>query len=106
VRGWEIAIDRGEAHFVHCPVPAPTNSRPATVRRIADLPSDVVILASARGGSVEVATAQLTWEVGDVLVVLTRLSDVETRMLFAPDGAQAPSTSANTGAAPSRTGIV
>jgi Trk K+ transport system NAD-binding subunit len=106
VRGWEIAIDRGEAHFVHCPVPAPTNSRPATVRRIADLPSDVVILASARGGSVEVATAQLTWEVGDLLVVLTRLGDVETRMLFAPEGAQSPSTSPNTGAAPSRTGIV
>jgi NhaP-type Na+/H+ or K+/H+ antiporter len=106
VRGWEIAIDRGEAHFVHCPVPAPTNSRPATVRRIADLPSDVVLLARARGGSVEVATALFTWEVGDVLVVLSRLSDVETRMLFAPEGARAPSTSPNTGAAPSRTGIV
>ena len=84
VRDWEIAIARGEAHFLKYYVIEPARGRGEVPRRISQLANDdVVVLARARGGSVQVATSGLTWEPGDVLVVLTRLGDDQTSAIFA-----------------------
>ncbi len=42
------------------------------------MPPEVVILARARGKSIEVAHSELTWRRDDEAVVLSRVSDEET----------------------------
>jgi hypothetical protein len=76
VRALEIALGQGEARFLPYRVPASAGG--ARTHGARDLPEQIVPVARARGGSLEVVTPQLTWQGGDELVLLTLLGEDET----------------------------
>ena len=69
VRAWESALTAGMAQTFDYVVPATTARRGTVSAR--DLPDSVVPMALVRGGSVEIVTAETTWQGGDTLAVLT-----------------------------------
>jgi NhaP-type Na+/H+ or K+/H+ antiporter len=80
VRAWETALERGEARFVSVTVPGTHGSR-----RAASLPESIVAIARVRGDSVEIVNAELRWEGGDELIVLSALPESETRATLSAD---------------------
>jgi hypothetical protein len=85
VRAWETALERGEARFVSVRVERGSQRGPAS------LPESVVAIARVRGDSVEMVNAELRWQDGDELILLSGLSDADTRAAL---------TVASSGAAP------
>jgi Trk K+ transport system NAD-binding subunit len=67
VRAWESSLEEGTAQFVSYRVP------PGGATRASQLPDSVVPVARIHGEMVEVVNADLTWQSGDELIVLSRL---------------------------------
>ena len=79
VRVWEYDLERGSATFASHTAPL------AWVGKSIDavsLPEDVIAVARIRGGSVEIVNSQQSWQRGDEVVVMTRLSPEATRELL------------------------
>jgi Trk K+ transport system NAD-binding subunit len=74
VRSWEIAFSQGTARTVAIRLPA---AIPEAVYLDA-LRDDVVPVARARGGSIEVATAEQTWRGDDHVLVASLRDEAET----------------------------
>jgi NhaP-type Na+/H+ or K+/H+ antiporter len=69
VREWEHALEHGEAHLLTYLVPLDWGGYP--LRSIA-VPDEVIVLARARGGSLEIAHPDLVWQRDDEAIVLGR----------------------------------
>jgi NhaP-type Na+/H+ or K+/H+ antiporter len=67
VRAWESSLAEGTAQFVSYQV------KPGGATRASQLPDAVVPLVRIHGESAEVVNADLTWQAGDELILLTRL---------------------------------
>lgn len=74
VRAWERDLDEGAARFVTCTVPAGWRSR---ALRDVPLPDGIVPIARVRGDSIEVTSAEQSWQPGDALTLLTRLTPAQ-----------------------------
>ena len=86
VRGWEHALEHGEARFFDHTIGMGWTSR---ALRTIKLPDGLVPIARARGSSVEVSHPDQTWERGDVVAFLSRLPVDAARALL-DDALRAP----------------
>jgi NhaP-type Na+/H+ or K+/H+ antiporter len=74
VREWEYALEHGKAQIVTYLIPLDWSGH---ALRTLPMPDEVVVLARARGGSVELAQSDLVWQRGDEAVVLSRITAEE-----------------------------
>jgi voltage-gated potassium channel Kch len=84
VRGWEYDLERGKASLASYMVP-PTwagKSIEAT-----SLPDEVIPLARMHVGSIEIVNSRQSWQRGDEMIVMTRLTVEATRALLAASDA-------------------
>jgi NhaP-type Na+/H+ or K+/H+ antiporter len=79
VRAWEYDLERGRATLMSPAVPAAWAGKSAEAT---SLPDDVVALARIHGGSVEIVNSQQSWQRGDEVILMTRLSSEATRALL------------------------
>jgi NhaP-type Na+/H+ or K+/H+ antiporter len=79
VREWEYALGHGDAQVMKYLVPLDWSGH---ALRTFPMPDDVVVLARARGGSVELAQSDLVWQRGDEAVVLSRVSAEEATVVL------------------------
>jgi NhaP-type Na+/H+ or K+/H+ antiporter len=79
VRAWEYDLERGDASFVSHVVPTAWAGKTMEVTSLSD---DVVPLARIHGGSVEIVNSQQSWQRGDEVIVMTRLTPEATRILL------------------------
>ena len=96
VRAWEYDLEQGEAWFVTCAI---DEDWPMGPLRSMSFPDGVVPIVRIRGGSVEVAHPDLSWQRADQVVFLSRYPAELVRSLLeaARDagGAATPATSAH-----------
>jgi NhaP-type Na+/H+ or K+/H+ antiporter len=83
VRAWEYDLERGNARFLAHTVPAAWHGKAIEATGVSD---EIVPVARIRGGSVEIVNSQQSWQRGDEVIVVTRLSAEATRVLLGASG--------------------
>ena len=92
VRTWEYDLERGDASLMSQAVPSTWVGKSIEET---SLPGDVVPLIRIHAGSVEIVNSQQSWQRGDEIIVMTRLSAEETSALLdTPVGVAGPDEAA------------
>jgi hypothetical protein len=73
VREWDYALEHGTARFLDYLVPG-RGGREVGPERV---PEEIVVVARARGSSIEITNTGQRWRGGDELIVLTRADEAE-----------------------------